>query len=119
MLFHEIDDTLWESIELYLPPQKQHTGRPRADMRKLMNGILYIVMTGCTWKDVPCRYGSKSTVHRFHLYLCEHGTYQEIFNEFLNKGYDLKQIDLSHCFTDTKDIPAKKGEKSIMMATKE
>jgi hypothetical protein len=22
-------------------------------MRKLMNGILYVVMTGCTWKDVP------------------------------------------------------------------
>jgi len=33
-----------------------------------MNGILYVVMTGCTWKNVPRRYGSKSTVHRFHLY---------------------------------------------------
>ncbi|WP_048136859.1 transposase [Methanosarcina horonobensis] len=109
MSFHEIDDVLWESIEPYLPPQKPHTGRPRANMRKLMNGILYVVMTGCTWKDVPRRYGSKSTVHRFHLYLCEHGIYQEIFNELLNKGYDLKKIDLSHCFTDTKDIPTKKG----------
>ncbi|WP_155398083.1 transposase [Methanosarcina barkeri] len=37
-------------------------------LRKLMNGILYVVMTGCTWKNVPRRYGSKSTVHRFHLY---------------------------------------------------
>ncbi len=64
-------------------------------------------MTGCTWKDVPRRYESKSTVHRFHLYLCEHGTYQKIFNELLNKGYDLKKIDLSHCFADTKGIPAK------------
>ena len=63
-------------------------------------------------------YGSKSTVHRFHLYLCEHGTYQKIFNELLNKGYDLKKIDLSHCFTDTKDIPAKKGEISATMDTK-
>ena len=68
-----------------------------------------VVMTGCIWKDIPCRYGSKSTVHRFHLYLCEHATYHKIFNELLNKGYDLKKID-SHCFTDTKDIPAKKGE---------
>ncbi|WP_048050998.1 transposase [Methanosarcina soligelidi] len=116
MSFSEIDDILWESIEPYLPPQKSPIGRPRANMRKLINGILYVVMTGCTWKDVPHRYGSKSTVHRFHLYLCEHGIYQEIFNELLNKGYDLKKIDLSHCFTDTKDIRAKKGEISAMMA---
>jgi putative transposase len=91
------------------PSQKPLTGRPRANMRKLMNGILYVVMTGCTWKDVPCCYGSKSTVHRFQTYLSEHGIYQQIFNELLNKGYDLKKIDLSHCFTDAKDIPAKKG----------
>jgi putative transposase len=115
MSFHEIDDVLWESIEPYLPPKKSPIGRPRANMRKSFNGILYVVMTGCTWKDVPRRYGSKSTVHRFHLYLSGHGIYQEIFNELLNKGYDLNKIDLSHCFTDTKDIPAKKGEISAMM----
>ena len=49
MSFREIDDVLWESMEPYLPPQKPPTGRPRANMRKLMNGILYVVMTGCTW----------------------------------------------------------------------
>jgi putative transposase len=118
MSFHELDDSLWESIEPYLPPQKPQTGRPRADMRSLMNGILYVTMTGCTWKDVPCCYGAKSTVHRFHLYLCEQGIYQKIFNELLNKGYDLRKINISHCFTDTKDIPAKKGEISSMMDTK-
>jgi hypothetical protein len=61
--------------------------------------------------------GSKSTIHRFHLYLCEHDV-KQIFNELLNKGYDLKKINLSHCFTDTKDIPAKKGEISATMVTR-
>lgn len=118
MSFHEIDDILWESIKCHLPPQKPHTGRPRSDLRKLMNGTLYVVTTGCTWQDVPRQYGSKSTVHRFHLYLCEHGIYQEIFNELLNKSYALGKVDLSHCFTDTKDIPAKKGEISVTTATR-
>jgi transposase len=80
MSFHEIDDVLWESIEPYLPPQKLHTGRLRADVGKLINGILYVFTTGCTWKDVPRRYGSMSTVNRFHLYLREHDIYQEISN---------------------------------------
>ncbi|HHV25204.1 MAG TPA: transposase [Methanosarcina sp.] len=36
----------------YLPPQKPHIGRPRADMQKLMNGIFYVVRTGCKWQVV-------------------------------------------------------------------
>jgi len=70
-------------------------------------------MSTCRKQD-----GSKSTVHRFHLYLCENGIYQKIFNELLNKGYGLNKIYLSHCFTDTKDVPAKKGGISATMATK-
>ena len=108
MSFRGIDNVLWKSIEPYLPPQKPTIGRSRADMRKLMRYFVR-VMTGCTWKDVHNHYGSKSMVHRFHLYLCEHSIYQKIFHDFLNKVYDLKKIGLSHCFTDTKDIPAKKG----------
>jgi len=69
-------------------------------------------------KTFPRNYGFKSAVHRFHLYLCEYGTYQKLFNEFLNKSYDLNKIDLYHCFTDIKDVPAKIGETSVMMATR-
>jgi len=49
MAFREIDDVLWNSIESYLPPQKPHTGRPRANMRKLMNCILKMVTIFWTW----------------------------------------------------------------------
>ncbi len=55
-----------------LPSQETYTGKPRSYLSKLVNGILYVLMTVCTWKDIPRHYGSKSTVHRFHLYLCEH-----------------------------------------------
>jgi len=50
--FHEIDDILLSSIERHLPPHKLHTGRPRSDLRKLMNGILYVINTGCTWAGI-------------------------------------------------------------------
>jgi len=50
---------------------------------------------------------TKSTVHRYHLELCEKGVYQAIFLDLLQSGYEVKKIDLSHCSTDTKAIPAK------------
>jgi len=94
-------------VQKYLPPTKPHIGRPRCDPRGLINGILYVLTTGCSWLDVPAKYGTKSTVHRYHLELCEKGVYQAIFLDLLRSGYEIKKIDLSHCATDTKDIPAK------------
>ena len=32
--------------------------------RKVLDGILYILRTGCQWKMLPSEYGSGSTCHR-------------------------------------------------------
>ncbi len=73
MAFREIDDDLWEIIRKHLPRQKPHIGRPRRDPRSLINGIFSLLTIGCAWNDVPAQYGTKSTVHRYHLELCERG----------------------------------------------
>lgn len=49
MAFKEMDDKLWELV----PQQIPKTGRPRANLRKSFNGILYVLITGCTWEDTP------------------------------------------------------------------
>jgi len=135
MAFREIDDDLWEIVRKYLPPTKPHIGRPRRDPRGLFNGILYVLTTGCTWHDVPANYGTKSTVHRYHLELCEKRVYQAILLGLLQSGYEIRKtrkisdfpdrklpcsfrVDLSHCATDTKDIQAKKGDRPATMAIK-
>jgi len=33
------------------------------------------VLWNSVWKDFLRQYGSKSTVYRYHLYLCKHGVY--------------------------------------------
>ncbi len=109
MVFKEIDDDLWEIIRPYLPPQKAKTGRPKADLRKSFNGILYVLKTGITWMDVPRMYGNKSTIHRLHLELCRTGAYEKIFDKMVSMGYLKGKMDLARCNIDTKDIPAKKG----------
>lgn len=109
MVFKEIDDKLWARVEPHLPPQKPKTGRPRANLRNTFNGIMYVVKTGINWSDVPRMYGTKSTVHRLHLELCETGVYQEILSLLISEGYLRGKIDLSCCNIDTKSIAAKKG----------
>ena len=108
-MFNEINDKQWEQVVPYLPAQKPHTGRPRCDLRKTFNGILYVVKTGISWMDVPKMYGTKSTVHKLHLELCETGAYERIFQVLLSEWYIKGKIDLSRCNIDTKSVKAKKG----------
>ncbi len=41
-----------------LPPPRARTGRPRIDDRIVINSILYVLVTGCCWMDMPAKYGS-------------------------------------------------------------
>jgi transposase len=45
------------------------TGRPRADDRRIINGMAHKIRTGITWRDLPARYGPWQTVYtRFRRY---------------------------------------------------
>jgi len=39
-------------------------GRPIVPFRKVLDGILYVLITGCQWKMLPEEYGSGFTCHR-------------------------------------------------------
>ena len=59
---HELTDAQWEKLQPLLPPQKPRTGRPAKDHRTVLDGILWVLRTGCPWRALPERYGSWKTV---------------------------------------------------------
>ena len=63
---HKVPDKLWDEIRLLLPKEKSSdtVGRPVIPFRKVLDGILYVLRTGCQWKMLPQEYGSGSTCHR-------------------------------------------------------
>ncbi|MDQ0828227.1 transposase [Streptomyces achromogenes] len=38
-------------------------GRPRAEDRRVINGMVYKIRTGVSWRDLPERYGPWKTVY--------------------------------------------------------
>src|SRR5260221_3570076 len=58
-----LTDRQWAFIQPLLPPAAC-TGRPRADDRRTIEGIVYILITGCRWQDLPREYGAPTTVWR-------------------------------------------------------
>ena len=57
---------MWAHIKELLPPTKAGgtPGRPIIPYRTVLNGILYVLRTGCQWNAVPAEFSSGSTVHR-------------------------------------------------------
>lgn len=52
-----MDDGLWGVIKPFIAPQKPRAGRPRTDLKRSFNGVLYVLITGCKWSDLPRKYG--------------------------------------------------------------
>ena len=52
----------WAVVEPMVPPGK-HGGRKRTiDVREILNGIFYVLWTGCQWQALPKDLPPKSTV---------------------------------------------------------
>lgn len=73
----DISDAQWVRIKPLLPPPAP-TGRPRADDRRTIDGVLYVLAKGCRWRDLPERYGSHITCWRRHRGWSQDGTWDRI-----------------------------------------
>ena len=91
----KIPDDLWDEIKLLLPPEKANNtiGRPIIPFRKVLDGILYVLRTGCQWKMLPKEYGSGSTCHRrFQQWIVYYNVFQKLWIKLLERYDDLRSI---------------------------
>lgn len=51
-----VTDAGWERVRLVLPPQQPRTGRRRHDHRTILSGIVTVVGTELSWREIPEAY---------------------------------------------------------------
>jgi transposase len=59
--FTELSDEQWDYVKQYLPPQP-YNAKLRTEDRRIIDGIRYVLRTGCPWSEIPRRYGSYLSV---------------------------------------------------------
>ena len=104
----ELTDTQWKPIAPLLPPPKRR-GRRRADDRRTLNGILWVLRSGARWQDLPREYGSDTTCHRRLKDWQREGVWERIWLAFLKSLDEDGKLDWSRAFLDGTFAPAKKG----------
>jgi putative transposase len=100
----ELSDSFWERIKPLLPKPKNRYrgrgkqrknvgGRPAADARKTIAGILYILRTGCQWNAAAKEYGSGKTLHRYFQYWSRCGVFKKMWRAGLAEYDELKGLE--------------------------
>ena len=82
----DLSDDEWAVIEPLLP--KKGRGPARRDDRTVLNGIFYILRTGAPWRDLPERYGPRTTAYNRYVRWGERGVWREIFEALVTECED-------------------------------
>ncbi len=91
----DLTDGEWALVAPLIPPAK-HGGRKReVDVREVMNGILYVLETGCQWRALPKDLPPKSTVHDYLMLWEFDGTLERMHHELYVKTRDLEGREAS------------------------
>jgi transposase len=61
----DVTDDEWAVIAPLIPPARRGGGKRRVAMRAVLNGIMYILSTGCQWRAIPKDLPPRSTLHHY------------------------------------------------------
>jgi transposase len=82
----DLSDEEWSIIEPHFP--KAGRVPARQDDRRILNGIFYILRTGAPWRDLPERYGPRTTVYNRYNRWGQRGIWKGIFDALAKERKD-------------------------------
>ena len=107
----DLTDQQWARIKPLLPKPAK-TGRPRCNDREVINGIFYILSTGCRYEDLPHDIKvSGKTCNRRLLEYQRKQIWQKIQQDLIKEAYRKGKINLNNAYHDASVIKSKRGLK--------
>jgi transposase len=61
----DLTDVEWALVEPMIPPAKRGGRKRTVNVREVLNGIFYVLSTGCQWNAVPTDLPPKSTIYDY------------------------------------------------------
>jgi transposase len=113
----DLTDFEWSVIEPLLPNKVR--GVPRADDRRVLNGIFWRLRTGAPWADIPERYGPHMTCYNRFVRWRKAGVWDHLLAA-VSKAYDghLQMIDSSSVRVHQHGANGKKGATAVAWAAR-
>jgi len=74
----DLTDDEWAHVVPLIPPAKPGGNKRSIDVREVMNGIMYVLSTGCQWRAVPKDLPPRSTLFDYLNLWSDDGTLDRI-----------------------------------------
>ena len=111
--FEGLSELEWRLFEDIFPPEpeKRSRGMPKTPFGKVLNTLLYVLITGCRWCDVPrgAQWGSKSAAHRWLKLWYKDGTLATLQARILGMAEERGMIHWHYGAVDGSFSPWQRG----------
>ena len=109
----KLPDALWQRMAAVIPPRKSQAGHPRTvDLRRITEGIFYVLRTGTPWHACPrARFGPPSTVYYYFVQWVNAGVFAALWAEALTLYGDLQGLEWTWQRRDRVSAPVPGGRR--------
>src|SRR5258707_432495 len=107
----DLTDDEWRLVEPLIPPGKTGGGKRTVNMREVVNGLMYILSTGCQWRAIPKDLPPKNSVYDYFDLLTHDGTFGPVHHALYEpcRGQAQPEASPTAAIIDSQSV--KSGEK--------
>jgi transposase len=112
---YDLTDFEWRVIEPLLPNKPR--GVPRVDDRRVLNGIFWVLRSGAPWRDLPERYGPRTTCYNRFVRWRKAGVWDRLMDAITSAhDGDIQVIDSTSVRAHQQAATVKKGGVQITVS---
>ena len=91
-----LNDKQWQKLAPLLPPYVR--GKRRVNDRRVISGIIQVLVSGCRWSDAPLEYGPRKTLYNRFVRWALRGIWEEVFAVLAKTGGQPREalLDSTH-----------------------
>lgn len=117
----DLTDGEWARVAPLIPPARRGGNKRHIDIREVMNGLMYILSTGCQWRAIPKDLPPRSTLFDYFDLWTYDGTLDRIHHALYVECREQsdREVSPSAAIIDSQSVKSaeKGGVASIRMAT--
>ena len=90
----DLSESQYQRLNRLLPPPrsgKGKPGRPSINRHQLLNGLMYVVKTGCQWRQLPREFGKWQTLYGYYRKWSKSGVWYEVMEQLIE--LDRRRLD--------------------------
>lgn len=117
----DLTDEEWSLIEPLIPPGKRGGRKRGVDIREIVNGIMYVLSTGCQWRYVPKDLPPRATLHGYLMRWSDDRTLSKVHHTLYIacREQSGRETSPTACIIDSQSVKSaeKGGTKLTRMGT--